>query len=104
MLLDGGGGLLTPSSVIAMTSDRLTSEQRAGPSAATFLDSGGWGYGVGVVESSAGHRYGWAGGLGTLWYSWPDHDLAAVLITQVLPPSVEVFDAFTTAVESSLTH
>ena len=104
MLLDGGGGLLTPASVIAMTNDRLTSEQRAGPSAATFLDSGGWGYGVGVVESSAGHRYGWAGGLGTLWYSWPDHDLAAVLITQVLPPSAEVFDAFTTAVESSLIH
>ena len=50
MLLDGGGGLLTPASVIAMTNDRLTSEQRAGPSAATFLDSGGWGYGVGVVE------------------------------------------------------
>jgi CubicO group peptidase (beta-lactamase class C family) len=104
MLLDGGGGLLTPSSIIAMTTDRLTPEQRAGPSAATFLDSGGWGYGVGVVDSSAGHRYGWGGGLGTLWYSWPDHDLAAVLITQVLPPSVEVFDAFTTAVESSLTY
>jgi CubicO group peptidase (beta-lactamase class C family) len=104
MLLDEGGGLLTPASVIAMTGDRLTPEQRAGPSAATFLDSGGWGYGVGVVERSAGRRYGWGGGLGTLWYSWPEHDLAAVLITQVLPPSVEVFGAFTTAVESSLTH
>jgi CubicO group peptidase (beta-lactamase class C family) len=104
MLLDGGGGLLTPSSVIAMTTDQLTPEQRAGPSAATFLDSGGWGYGVGVIESSAGRRYGWGGGLGTLWYSWPEHDLAAVLITQVLPPSVELFDAFTTAVESSMTR
>jgi CubicO group peptidase (beta-lactamase class C family) len=102
MLLDGGGGLLSPSSVAAMTTDQLTPEQRAGPSAAAFLDSGGWGYGVGVIESSAGRRYGWGGGLGTLWYSWPEHDLAAVLSTQVLPPSVEVFDAFTTAVESSL--
>ena len=102
MLLDGGGGLLAPSSVIAMTTDQLTPEQRARPSAATFLNSGGWGYGVGVVESSAGPRYGWGGGLGTLWYSWPDHDLAAVLITQVLPPSVELFDAFTAAVENSL--
>jgi CubicO group peptidase (beta-lactamase class C family) len=104
MLLDEGSGLLTPSTVIAMTTDRLTPKQRAGPSAATFLDSGGWGYGVGVVQSSAGRRYGWGGGLGTLWYSWPEHDLAAVLVTQVLPPSVEMFNAFATAVQSSLTR
>jgi CubicO group peptidase (beta-lactamase class C family) len=103
MLLDDGGGLLDPSSVIAMTTDQLTAEQRAGPSAATFLNSGGWGYGVGVTNSPAGRRYGWGGGLGTLWYSWPDHDLAAVLITQVLPPSAEMFNAFTDAVEDSLT-
>ena len=103
MLLDGGGGLLTPASVIAMTTDQLTPEQRAGPSATTFLDSGGWGYGVGVTESPAGRRYGWGGGLGTLWYSWPDHDLAAVLITQVLPPSAEMFETFTHAVENGLT-
>jgi CubicO group peptidase (beta-lactamase class C family) len=103
MLLDAGGGLLRRSSTIAMTTDQLTPEQRTGPSAATFLDSGGWGYGVGVVQSSAGRRYGWAGGLGTLWYSWPEHDLAAVLITQVLPPSADMFNTFTTAVESSIT-
>jgi CubicO group peptidase (beta-lactamase class C family) len=102
MLLDDGSGLLTPASVAAMTTDKLTPEQRAGPSAAAFLDSGGWGYGVGVTESCAGRRYGWGGGLGTLWYSWPDHDLAAVLVTQVLPPCAEVFDAFTNAVESGL--
>ena len=77
-------------------------EQRAGPSAATFLDTGGWGYGVGVSEGSTGRRYGWGGGLGTLWYSWPDHDLAAVLVTQVLPPCAELFGAFTNAVESGL--
>jgi CubicO group peptidase (beta-lactamase class C family) len=102
MLLDDGRGLLTPASVTAMTTDQLTPEQRAGPSAATFLNSGGWGYGVGVTEGPAGRRYGWGGGLGTLWYSWPDHDLAAVLVTQVLPPCAEVFDAFTNAVESGL--
>jgi CubicO group peptidase (beta-lactamase class C family) len=104
MLLDGGGGVLTPSSVVAMTTDQLTPEQRAGPSASTFLDCGGWGYGVGVTRGPAGRRYGWGGGLGTLWYSWPEHDLAAVLITQVLPPSAEMFDVFTSAVESSLSR
>jgi CubicO group peptidase (beta-lactamase class C family) len=86
-----------------MTTDRLTAEQRQGPSAATFLDGGGWGYGVGVVASPAGPRYGWAGGLGTLWYSWPDHDLAAVLLTQVTPPDAAVFGAFTTTIETALT-
>jgi CubicO group peptidase (beta-lactamase class C family) len=102
MLLDDGGGLLTPASVAAMTTDQLTPEQRAAPSAVTFLDSGGWGYGVGVSQGAAGRRYGWGGGLGTLWYSWPDHDLAAVLVTQVLPPSPELFDAFTNAVQRGL--
>jgi CubicO group peptidase (beta-lactamase class C family) len=104
MLLDMGDGLLSASSVIAMTTDQLTPEQRAGPSAATFLDGGGWGYGVGVAHSPAGRRYGWGGGLGTLWYSWPEHKLAAVLITQVLPPSAEMFDEFTTGVQDSLTR
>jgi CubicO group peptidase (beta-lactamase class C family) len=106
MLLDDGAGLLSPASVAAMTTDRLTPEQREGPSAKAFLDSGGWGYGVGVVngeEGAAGRRYGWAGGLGTLWYSWPDHDLAAVLLTQVMPPDAEVFAAFTSAIEGALT-
>ncbi len=102
MLLDDGAGLLSPALAAAMTTDQLTAEQRKGPSAATFLDGGGWGYGLGVTVGPAGRRYGWGGGLGTLWYSWPDHDLAAVLVTQVLPPSVEVFGAFTGAVERAL--
>ena len=104
MLLDDGAGLLSASAVTAMTTDQLTPEQRTGPSAATFLDGGGWGYGVGVTETPVGRRYGWGGGLGTLWYSWPEHDLAAVLITQVLPPSAELFNAFTAGVQDGLTH
>jgi CubicO group peptidase (beta-lactamase class C family) len=102
MLLDGGAGVLDPAAVAAMTTDRLTPEQRAAPSAAVFLDGGGWGLGVGVVDSPVGPRYGWAGGLGTLWYSWPEHDLAAVLATQVFPPTGPVFEAFTRTVEDAL--
>jgi CubicO group peptidase (beta-lactamase class C family) len=102
MLLDRGAGILAPSAVAAMTTDHLTPEQRAAPSAAPFLDGGGWGLGVGVVASPVGARYGWAGGLGTLWYSWPDHDLAAVLVTQVFPPAAGAFGAFTRAVEDAL--
>jgi CubicO group peptidase (beta-lactamase class C family) len=102
MLLDGGGGLLDPADVAAMTTDRLTPAQRAAPGAAPFLDGGGWGLGVGVVPTRAGMRYGWAGGLGTLWYSWPDHDLAAVLVTQVFPPTAPVFAAFTATIEDAL--
>ncbi|WP_146069573.1 serine hydrolase [Arthrobacter sp. B0490] len=102
MLLDDGGGLLSPRWVAAMTSDRLTAEQRSSPSAHAFLDGGGWGYGVGVTDGARGRRYGWGGGLGTLWYSWPGHDAAAVLMTQVSPPSTRLFDAFTTAAEATL--
>ena len=61
MLLDGGGGHLAPASVLAMTTDQLTPDQRAGASAVAFLDSGGWGYGVGVTQTAAGRRYGWGG-------------------------------------------
>ena len=102
MLLDDGAGILDPAAVAAMTTDRLTPEQRAAPAAAPFLDGGGWGLGVGVVDSAVGPRYGWAGGLGTLWYSWPRHDLAAVLVTQVLPPAGPVFEAFTRTIEDGL--
>ncbi|MBB5641049.1 serine hydrolase domain-containing protein [Cryobacterium roopkundense] len=102
MLLNNGGGLLSPESAAAMTSDQLTAEQRSGPSAQAFLDGGGWGYGVGITNGEFGRRYGWGGGLGTLWYSWPEHDVAVALMTQVLPPSTALFDAFTNATEATL--
>ena len=47
-------------------------------------------------------RYGWGGGLGTLCYSWPEHETAAVLLTQVLPPSGELIEAFVRGVETAL--
>lgn len=90
-----------------MTTDRLTPGQRRGPSAQTFLGGAGWGYGVQVVpagDDGSPARYGWGGGLGTLWYSWPDYGGAAVLLTQVLPPSSELIAAFITGAESILTR
>lgn len=103
-LLDGGKGLISPATVVAMTTDRLTPEQRRGASAQLFLDGSGWGYGVQIVPAGNGSpaRYGWAGGLGTLWYSWPDYGAAAVLLTQVLPPSQEHIAAFISRAEQVL--
>ena len=87
-----------------MTSDHLTPQQRRTPSALAFLDGGGWGYGVQVPTpehdpSVRRPRYGWGGGLGTLWYSWPDQRTAAVLLTQVLPLSRELIETFTPGVD-----
>ena len=97
--LHGGMGVLSPEAVSAMTTDRLTPGQRRGPSAQTFLGGAGWGYGVQVVPAGDD-----GGGLGTLWYSWPDYGGAAVLLTQVLPPSSELIAAFITGAESILTR
>ena len=106
-LLDGGAGVLSERSVALMTSDQLTPAERGGPSAGTFLREGSWGYGMQVVTAAHGPpvrpaRYGWAGGLGTLWYSWPERRAAAVLLTQVLPPSGTLFETFTGAMERTL--
>lgn len=104
LLLDGGGPVLPPQAVAAMTGDWLTEPQRSDPVAAPFLDGGGWGLGLGVSTAPGGgtRRYGWAGGLGTLWWSWPEHDAAAVLLTQVTPPAGTVFEAFREAAEAAL--
>jgi CubicO group peptidase (beta-lactamase class C family) len=104
VLLAGGSPLLPAATVRAMTTDALTPAQRAAPSAAQFLNGGGWGYGVGIADppNVRGCRYGWGGGLGTLWWSYPEHDTAAVLLTQVMPPVPAALNAFTTAIESAL--
>ncbi|MGW6200981.1 serine hydrolase domain-containing protein [Kribbella sp. NPDC055110] len=77
MLLAGGDGLLSPAAVAEMTTDQLTPEQRA--AAVGFLGPDtGWGYGVSV----GGGRYGWAGGLGTLWSTTPADGTISILMTQ----------------------
>lgn len=106
-LIEGGGGVLSADAVSAMTKDHLTPEQRRAPSAVAFLGGSGWGYGVQVLTaehdpSVQRPRYGWGGGLGTLWYSWPEQSTAAVLLTQVLPPSRELIAAFTSSIDALL--
>ena len=106
-LFDGGQDVLSERSVTEMTTDQLTAEQRSAPSAQAFLDGAGWGHGVQVIAPDHGTgsrlaRYGWGGGLGTLWYSWPDYRTAVVVLTQVLPPSAELVESSINAVEQTL--
>ncbi|NUR95362.1 MAG: serine hydrolase, partial [Kribbellaceae bacterium] len=74
MLRDGD--LLSPAAVAEITTDHLTPRQRA--AAADFLGPDtGWGYGLSVSRD----RYGWAGGLGTLWSTTSDGTIS-ILMTQ----------------------
>ncbi|GAB2674115.1 serine hydrolase domain-containing protein [Kribbella swartbergensis] len=77
MLLAGGHGILSPAAVAEMTTDHLTAGQRT--AAADFLGPDtGWGYGLSVSSD----RYGWAGGLGTLWSTIPADRTISILLTQ----------------------
>lgn len=103
MLLGGGtyrgARILSRPSVSLLTSDQLTTGQRAvsGMSPGDFDDMG-WGFGVSVVtrRTSLYHSpgtYGWSGGLGTTWYNDPAEDLVTLLMTQRawtshLPPPI----------------
>ncbi|MFG1818313.1 serine hydrolase domain-containing protein [Kribbella sp. NPDC049174] len=77
MLQAGGDGILSPAAVAEMTTDHLTAAQRT--AAADFLGpETGWGYGLSVSSD----RYGWAGGLGTLWSTDPADQTISILLTQ----------------------
>lgn len=82
----GSERILSRPAVELMTTDHLTSEQKAG--ASIFLgDNSGWGFGVSVVTrrdelAGAIGRFGWDGGLGTSWHTDPQEDLVGILMTQ----------------------
>ena len=96
MLLDGGraGGerLLSRKTIELMTTDFLTSAQRAMP----FFGYDMWGargFGLGVavndrLGSQTGFgsigRYGWGGAFGTAWSNDPSEEMAAILMVQIL--------------------
>ena len=80
-LINGGGSVLSARSVDEMTRDHL-------PPAISIAteDDIGWGYGVDVRRPGGSDlrspgSYGWVGGLGTVWWNDPAHDLTAVLFT-----------------------
>jgi CubicO group peptidase (beta-lactamase class C family) len=94
MMLDLGkcGGrhgrerILSRPSVELMTTDHLTSEQKAG-AGIFFGDNRGWGFGMSVVTRRADlagvpGRFGWDGGLGTSGYSDPKEGMVGILMTQ----------------------
>jgi CubicO group peptidase (beta-lactamase class C family) len=83
---DGKNRILSEVSVKEMTTNHLTPEQMAMGSA-ILGPSGGWGLGLSVVAkpdryTSVPGRYGWNGGLGTMWWSDPSRGLVAILLTQ----------------------
>ena len=102
MLLGGGTysgtQLLSRPSVELMTTDRLTAaNKRHGGLGDDMWESSGWGFGVQVTTARTGlasvGRYGWNGGLGTLWFNDPQQELTGILLTQRLwsspqPPEI----------------
>jgi CubicO group peptidase (beta-lactamase class C family) len=88
-LADGGGGVLSPASVAAMTSDALTDAQRA---AGEHILGPARSWGLQVAVDVADHerpwrrtgRWGWDGGTGTSAWVDPARNLSAVLLTQRL--------------------
>jgi CubicO group peptidase (beta-lactamase class C family) len=84
----GNQRILSRPTVETMTSDHLTTEQKALSGLVSgYFDNHGWGLGVSVVTrrddiSSVPGRYGWDGGMGTSWYSDPREDMVIILMTQ----------------------
>lgn len=82
-----GGRILSRASVETMTTDHLTPAQKAlSGLLSDYFDSHGWGFGLAIntrrdaIYTTPG-RYGWDGGLGTVWYNDPREELVTVLLT-----------------------
>jgi len=102
--------ILSRLSVELMTTDQLTSEQKAlSGFVPGYFDSHGWGFGVSVVTrrddiAAVPGRYGWDGGLGTSWYSDPREEMVTILMTQCAwtspsPPDISL-DFWTSAYQA----
>ena len=103
----GGRRLLSPESVVAMTSDHLTADQRR--DADLFLGGSGWGYGMSTPPADRGVEripgFGWDGGTGTAWRTDPSTGLSGILFTQrqlISPEPPPVFVDFWAAARAAL--
>lgn len=83
-----GERVLSRPSVTLMTSDHLTSAQKAVSGFwPGYFDSMGWGFGMSVrtrrthLGPSVG-SYGWPGFYGTAWYNDPAEDMTAIFVMQ----------------------
>jgi CubicO group peptidase (beta-lactamase class C family) len=86
-----GERVLSRPSVTLMTSDHLTSAQKAVSGFRPgYFDDMGWGFGMSVrtrrthLGPSAG-SYGWPGVYGTAWYNDPAEDMTTILLIQRAP-------------------
>jgi CubicO group peptidase (beta-lactamase class C family) len=106
----GNVRILARPSVELMTTDHLTSAQKA---IAGFQpgqwDNLGWGFGMSVVTgrdsvSAVPGRFGWDGGYGTSWSSDPKEQMVAILMTQaaIFPLFSPVYLDFWTAVYQAI--
>jgi CubicO group peptidase (beta-lactamase class C family) len=84
-----GEQLLARPTVEMMTIDHLSAEQKASAGFFPGMWNGrGWGFGMSVITGTGGvstmgpSRFGWDGGSGTSWYSDPNEELVAILMTQ----------------------
>ena len=107
----GSERILSRASIELMTTDHITSEQKAAsPFFPGFWESRGWGFGLSVITQRrdlAGNpgRFGWDGGYGTSAYMDPHEDLAAILMTQLLwdsPAGPAVYRDFWTTVYQAI--
>ena len=107
----GGQQLLSADSIAQMTTDQITSAQKAAsPFAPGFWDTNGWGYGVSMTTapdniSATPGRLGWSGGYGTTFIADPSANLIAIMLLQRAmesPDDVALHEVFATEVYHAL--
>jgi CubicO group peptidase (beta-lactamase class C family) len=106
----GDKRILSRPSVELMTTDHLTSEQKAAsPFFENFWNSRGWGLGLSIVTrrddvANVPGRFGWDGAFSTSWYVDPHEDMVGVLMAQCRPGALRlppvVLDFWTSAYQA----
>jgi len=99
----GDQRILSGFSIEAMTTDQLSTEQKAvSPFFENFWDTYGWGFGLGVITkrselAAVPGRFGWDGAFGSSWWVDPKEKMTGVLMVQRrpdvlgMPPTVRDF-------------